>query len=152
MLINPTGRPKAFRPTDWCMELNVLYTKVVFGGEGSNHTLAQIIKESPLIQIFRDIHLLFEKHLFLNHLTKRHGEPDMTLTYDEVLKHLAEEKAHIFVPGRRSAYSIPDWDSVGLNLLMSSSTAGETSSTADAVPALEDTVSIEDLTVEIDGF
>ena len=65
---------------------------------------------------------------------------------------LAEEKAHIFVHGRRSAYSIPDWDSVGLNLLMSSSTAGETSSTADAVPALEDTVSIEDLTVEIDGF
>ncbi|KAG6884204.1 hypothetical protein C0992_006774 [Termitomyces sp. T32_za158] len=54
MLVNPTGKPGKFRGVDWCVELNNLYTKDVHGGESSNNTITRIIKESPLVQVYRN--------------------------------------------------------------------------------------------------
>ncbi|KIJ31748.1 hypothetical protein M422DRAFT_124782, partial [Sphaerobolus stellatus SS14] len=57
-LVNPTGRPNGFRAVDWVVELNNLYTKVVYGGQFSNRTLQLMLKQSPLIEVFRGVHHL----------------------------------------------------------------------------------------------
>ncbi|PSR71524.1 hypothetical protein PHLCEN_2v12607 [Hermanssonia centrifuga] len=108
MLVNPTRKRDGFQAPDWCTELGNLYTKIIYGGGGSNHTVERIIKESMLKQIFRDIHLTFKKNLVLTHLTTRHCQPDMTSTYEAILKHLKATKAHEFVPGHLSDYLVPD--------------------------------------------
>jgi hypothetical protein len=44
-LVNPTGKPDSFYGADRLVELNNLYTKVIYGGAGSNYTIKCIIKE-----------------------------------------------------------------------------------------------------------
>ena len=86
--------------------MNNLYTKVIYGGEGSNKTIQKIIEESTLIQIFRDIHISFEKNLALTHLSKEHGDTDMASTFADLLAHIMMEKTHQYIPGRRSQHLI----------------------------------------------
>ncbi|KAJ3964773.1 hypothetical protein EV361DRAFT_976193 [Lentinula raphanica] len=47
-LFNSKGTPDGFRPFDWLQELNNLYTKTIFSGEGPNHTRQLIFKRSVL--------------------------------------------------------------------------------------------------------
>ncbi|KAJ3522613.1 hypothetical protein NM688_g8849 [Phlebia brevispora] len=117
MLINPTGKPGCFRAVDWCMELNNLYTKIIYGGSSSNYTVKRIIKESILIQLFRDISEMFEENLQLTHLTAKHGDADMTATFREVLEYLRNEKTNEIIPGRRSAHEIADLLDKGQHML-----------------------------------
>jgi hypothetical protein len=51
-LVNPTGKPDSFHGADWLVELNNLYTKVIYGGAGSNYTIKHIIEESILIDLY----------------------------------------------------------------------------------------------------
>ncbi|KAG2093559.1 hypothetical protein BD769DRAFT_1678897 [Suillus cothurnatus] len=60
ILVNPTGKKGKFRAVDWCIELNNLFTKVINGGKGSNRTVDRIILESPLVQVYRNLHGAFE--------------------------------------------------------------------------------------------
>lgn len=89
----------------------------VHGGEGSNYTEDHIIAESTLIQVFRDIHLTFEKNLVLSHLTTRHGDPDMTSTFSALLAKLKETKPHVPTPGRSSKHQIADMLMKGQTML-----------------------------------
>ncbi|KAI0701802.1 hypothetical protein BC835DRAFT_1217000, partial [Cytidiella melzeri] len=109
ILINPSAKPGCFKEPDWCLELNNLYTKrAKHGGTGLNHTEQHIIDKSLLIQIFCNLHLTFERNLALGHLMTRHAEPDMTQTFEAVLRYLKEAKPHESVQGWESKHSIPD--------------------------------------------
>ncbi|KXN92518.1 hypothetical protein AN958_05373 [Leucoagaricus sp. SymC.cos] len=55
MLVNPTGQPDSFRAIDWVIEHNNLYTKQIYGGQFSNKTVEHVIKESPLIETYKNI-------------------------------------------------------------------------------------------------
>ncbi|KAI0685844.1 hypothetical protein BC835DRAFT_1408708 [Cytidiella melzeri] len=116
ILINPSGKPDCFRVPDWCLELNNLYTKTKYGGVGVNYTERRIIDKSVLIQVFCDLHLTFQRNLALGHLTTRHAEPDMTLTFDALLRYLQDTKPHEIVKGRESTHSIADMKDKGQQL------------------------------------
>ncbi|KAG2745410.1 hypothetical protein P692DRAFT_20850130 [Suillus brevipes Sb2] len=67
-----------FRGVDWCVELNNLFTKVVNGGKSSKHTVSRIIMESPLIQIYRNLHTMFQNDFLHAHQTMKHAEANMS--------------------------------------------------------------------------
>jgi hypothetical protein len=64
-LVNPTGKPDGFRGADWLVELNNLYTKVIYGGAGSNYTIKCIIQESILIDLYWECHIIVENGFYL---------------------------------------------------------------------------------------
>ncbi|KAG6875407.1 hypothetical protein C0992_003987, partial [Termitomyces sp. T32_za158] len=142
VLVNPTGKPGKFRGVDWCVELNNLYTKAIHGGGSSNYTIERIIKESPLIQTYRDIKHTIEWNFMLTHLTTAHGETNMVKTFAELQKHLAARNTYKKQPGRQSAYVIPDAIDKGRMMLQ----------IGDATDAMEDDVdlvSIKDVLGEL---
>ncbi|KAI0074535.1 hypothetical protein K474DRAFT_1601263 [Panus rudis PR-1116 ss-1] len=99
-LCNPTGRPDGFRAVDWLVELMNLYTKVIYGSTGSTRTFELVLKQSPLIELFRHVHRLMQDNLHVLHRTVRHARPDLRSTI-QVLRNLLEEsKAHERVPHR----------------------------------------------------
>ncbi|KAI0695888.1 hypothetical protein BC835DRAFT_1414574 [Cytidiella melzeri] len=148
ILINPSGKPGCFRAPDWCLELNNLYTKTKYGGTGVNYTEQRIIDESVLIQIYRDLHLTFERNLALGHLTTKHAEPDMTQTFEAVMQHLQKARPHEIFPGRESKHSIPNLMDEGQFALLASE--GPEAMDADETTAEEDAeVTLADVTVEI---
>ncbi|KAG1728757.1 uncharacterized protein EDB91DRAFT_1239323 [Suillus paluster] len=67
-LCNPTGKAFKFRPVDWLVEWNNLYTKVIFAGT------------SPLIKLYRECHITIENGFHLKNCTMKHVPPDMTRT------------------------------------------------------------------------
>ena len=109
ILVNPTGKPHHFRAVDWCVELNNLYTKVVHGGQGSNYMIAQIIKESSLIQIFWRMQQMIDENFGLMGRTYAHASPDMQETFKLVIEQLKVRKAHEnFENGRTTKYTLDD--------------------------------------------
>ncbi|KAH9929412.1 uncharacterized protein B0H18DRAFT_1209856, partial [Fomitopsis serialis] len=52
ILVNPTGKPHAFRGVDWVVELMNLFTKDTYGGDGSNYTKDRVITESPNVLVY----------------------------------------------------------------------------------------------------
>ncbi|KAI9452136.1 hypothetical protein BJY52DRAFT_1205777 [Lactarius psammicola] len=77
MLCNPTGKPNAFRPVDWLVERNNLYTKV-----------------------FRSCHVIVESAFQLTHRTLKHTPPDMTATIERLRTHLQATGCCEFQRGR----------------------------------------------------
>ncbi|KAH9914881.1 uncharacterized protein BXZ73DRAFT_92716 [Epithele typhae] len=118
MLVNPTGKPGAYRAVDWMVELLNLYEKVVYGGEGSNFTIKRIKEESVLVLIYRNSHSNVETNFKLPGLTTTHGDPDMTTTFASVLERLRDLHPNKFVAGRRSAYMMPHYISKGGSMLV----------------------------------
>ncbi|KAG2084330.1 uncharacterized protein F5147DRAFT_748810 [Suillus discolor] len=102
LLCNPTGKPFAFRAVDWVVERNNLYTKVIFRGGGPNGTLDHIIKESPLIEVYRNCHVTMENAFHLQHRTIRHAAPDMTKTIQKLAARIKQKNPHTKKEGRRS--------------------------------------------------
>ncbi|KAF7423971.1 hypothetical protein PC9H_009271 [Pleurotus ostreatus] len=108
ILVNPTGKNGKWRAVDWCVEFNNLQTKSEHGGEGSNRTVARIIKESPLIQVYHDAKEKISNNILLDHLTSAHADPNMARTFESVSRHLAEATPHKIKPGRQTAFTIDD--------------------------------------------
>ena len=104
-LVNPTGKEDGFRGVDWLVELNNLYTKVIYGGSGSNYTLKRVLEESILIDLYRQCHVSVENGFFLLHRTIRHSPPDMTKTLVKLGQHYSQIEPHVFKTGRKS-YSV----------------------------------------------
>ncbi|KAG1846520.1 hypothetical protein C8R48DRAFT_616346, partial [Suillus tomentosus] len=102
---------------DWCVELNNLFTKVINGGNGSNHTVDHIILESPLVQVYRNLHGTFERNFMRTHLTNQHAEADMAQTFKQLCIHIAECSPRKPVLGRNSKYCVPNLFSKGLELM-----------------------------------
>ena len=65
---------------------------------GPNKTVKNLVKESVLIEVFRDCHLTIEKNMALNHLTTHHADPDMSTTFSAVGRSMAQSSPHIPIP------------------------------------------------------
>ncbi|KIJ34133.1 hypothetical protein M422DRAFT_52124 [Sphaerobolus stellatus SS14] len=117
-LVNPTGKPGCFRAVDWVVELNNLYTKVIYGGHFSNRTLKLMIKQSTLIEIFWATHTIVEDWLHLMHHTRQHSPSDMHLTLQRLSTYMKEGKAHVYCAGcSQIYYEVPDQFQEGLKML-----------------------------------
>lgn len=117
-----------YQGNDWLVELNNMLTKVnnylllavdvtnnsafttkgIYGGHGSNNTVDRVIKESVLIQLFRDIITIIEKQFGINPKLTRHGEPNMTATYEELGRLMRESGVFTCKEGRKTAHLIRD--------------------------------------------
>lgn len=128
---------------------------------GPYRTEDTIVKESVLINVYRNTYLTLEKNLVLNHLTTHHTEPDMTATYAALRAHMHTSRPHVFQPGRRTAYEIPDMFNKGLMAFAGASTnnpddeGGTGEEEEDATVDGEDddderAPDIDDLNVELD--
>ncbi|KAG2128117.1 hypothetical protein BD769DRAFT_1667673 [Suillus cothurnatus] len=142
ILVNPTGKKGKFQAVDWCIELNNLFTKVINGGKGSNRTVDRIILESPLVQVYRNLHGAFERNFMCIHLTNQHAEADMAQTFKQLCIHIAECSPHEPIQGRNSKYCVPDLFSKGLELMDKKETGVD-------VEVVEDHATLEDLAVEL---
>lgn len=113
-LCNPRGTRDGFRGVDWLLEINNLLTKVIYGGSSSNYTLDRIIKESPLIQLYRDCKTIIEEQFHLKPKTTRHGEPDLSSTYAVLSEMAVSSSLLTHKPGRTSEYAVPDVATIGM--------------------------------------
>ncbi|KAG2028921.1 hypothetical protein BDR03DRAFT_882337 [Suillus americanus] len=117
LLCNPSGHALAFRAVDWVVERNNLYTKVIYRGGGPNGTIEHIIKESPLIEVYRNCHVVIENGFHLQHQTIRHAQPEMMNTIRKLSTRIKENYAHIKKEGRKALWSIPDQINEGMVLM-----------------------------------
>ncbi|KAG2048470.1 hypothetical protein BDR06DRAFT_895491 [Suillus hirtellus] len=116
ILINPTGKKSKFHRVDWCIELNNLFTKVINGGKGSNCTVACIIFESPLVQIYCNLHGNFQSNFLHNNLLIQHGESNMAKTFQALctyMRYSTNEVKH----GRKSHHRVSDLLAKGQELM-----------------------------------
>ncbi|KAG1739267.1 hypothetical protein EDB19DRAFT_1635903, partial [Suillus lakei] len=125
LLCNPTGKPFAFRAVDWVVERNNLYTKVIFRGGGPNGTLDHIIKELPLIEVYRNCHVTMENAFHLQHRTIRHAAPDMTKTIQKLAARIKQKNPHTKKEGRSALHSIPDQIAVSMALIQEQKVVSE---------------------------
>ncbi|KAG2121792.1 hypothetical protein BD769DRAFT_1389942 [Suillus cothurnatus] len=107
-LVNPTGKPERFRAIDWCVELNNLFIKVKNGGTGSNRSVARVILESPLVEVYRNAHSVIETNFMHTGRTSLQAAPDMKKTFEGLLTKMQSSSPHIHMPGRQSTYLVPD--------------------------------------------
>ncbi|KAG1803053.1 hypothetical protein EV424DRAFT_1474635 [Suillus variegatus] len=127
ILINPTGKKGKFRGVDWCVELNNLFTKVINGGKGSNRTVARIILESPLVQIYHNLHGNFQSNSLHDNLSAQHGESNMAKTFQALCTYMAGHSANEVKHGRKSHHRVPDLLAKGQELM----SAGDGADTED---------------------
>ncbi|KAJ3560196.1 hypothetical protein NP233_g10995 [Leucocoprinus birnbaumii] len=114
-LCNLTGKEGGFRGVDWMVERNNLYTKVIYGGSGSNCTLDHIIEESILIEFFRECHVSIENGFHLKNRTIHHSKPDMTKTLKALCAQFSKNTPHLFRSGREAKYEAPDSIELGMD-------------------------------------
>ncbi|KAG1829034.1 hypothetical protein DFJ58DRAFT_719737 [Suillus subalutaceus] len=117
LLCNPTGKPNAFRAVDWLVEQNNLCTKVIFAGTGPNCTIDHIIKQSPLIEVFRNCHVIMENAVYLKNRTIRHTHPDMAATIEKLRSHIQSTSSYMISQNRSAKRIIEDQIAVGMKLI-----------------------------------
>src|SRR5882762_7293943 len=70
--------------------------QVVYAGSGQARTLLLVIKQSPLIEIFRSMHVLIQDNFHMLHHSAHHAPPNLTtmikVLYDGLQKHQAYEQ------------------------------------------------------------
>ncbi|KAI0702312.1 hypothetical protein BC835DRAFT_1411137 [Cytidiella melzeri] len=150
-LCNPTGRHDGFRAVDWLVELMNLYIKVVYGSSGYARTFQLILKQSPLIEIFRRIHQTMQDNFHLLHRSVRHAPPDLTNTIQALCDLLRKNKAHEFDDSRKS-YDLKHHMNDGLYLLQSTVTNKlSTEETAGEIEDIDvdDELGVDDLEADL---
>ncbi|KLO04346.1 hypothetical protein SCHPADRAFT_840734 [Schizopora paradoxa] len=120
---NISGKEMKCQGQDWLVELNNWLTKGIYGGHGSNNTVDRVVKESVLIQLFRDIICIIERQFGINPKLTRHGEPDMRSTYTELRRLMRESNMFNCMEGRKTAHLIRDAVEAGMYRFASESSA-----------------------------
>ncbi|KAF9224141.1 hypothetical protein BS17DRAFT_795657 [Gyrodon lividus] len=108
LLCNPTGKANEFHAIDWL---------VIFSGMGPNRTIEHIIKELPLIEVYRHCHVTVENAFHLQNHTLHHISPDMTKMIQRLAAKIKEKGAHTFRHGRSALCSVPDQVIQGISML-----------------------------------
>lgn len=70
--------------------------------------IKNIIKESPLIEVYRHCHVTIENAFHLQHHTLCHSPPDMTKTIQWLVGRINKKCAHAFKVGRSALQPISD--------------------------------------------
>lgn len=73
---------------------------------GPNKTVANLMKELVLIEVFRDCYLILEKNFVLNHLTIHHTDSDMMATFQALAGVMERMSLHIHVRRRKTGFEI----------------------------------------------
>ncbi|KAF8450849.1 hypothetical protein L210DRAFT_3639881 [Boletus edulis BED1] len=151
ILVNPTGKKGKFRAVDWCVELNNLFTKVINGGKFSNHTIDRILLESPLVQVYRNLHENFQKHFLHTHLSSRKNEANMVKTFAELCAHLEKHRPHKIQLGRSSKYCISELIDEGHTLMekVESELGRESEHQEDPDGESSDSLTLDDIVLEL---
>lgn len=149
-LCNPTGKPMGFRGVDWLLEINNLYTKVIYGGSGSNYTVKRIIEESILIQLYRDCKKVVEDQYALKPKTTRHGDPDLVATF-AALSRLSQKLNTLTysTEGRSAEHHIPNYVGIGIEKFENEASKTGTNSLSLLVDGDEEEVTEDDVAVEL---
>jgi hypothetical protein len=124
-LCNPTGKPFGFRGVDWLIELNNLYTKHIFGGHGPNRCIELVMKYSPLIQLLRACHTIFDNNFYNLARTQRRSPVKNEGLIEKVVKIMEETKVFEEKAGRKSIVSYRDAFTEGMEMLGSKAAALE---------------------------
>lgn len=119
-LVNLTGKADGFRGVDWVVERNNFMHKCLHSGAGSNRTLANLIKESPLIMDFQNAHGIIERNFYLTERTVHHPPPLMKATLGKLQEYLQGENMNSHQAGR----SLPHRP---VNVIISGAAAGAAS-------------------------
>ena len=98
-----------------------LYTKVVYGSIGYTRTFQLILKQSPLIEVFRRVHTMMRDNFHLLHRTVRHAPPNLQNTLRQLRDMLEKDAAHEIHVGR-TAYKLEDHFREGMRLLQTAKT------------------------------
>ncbi|KAF5313897.1 hypothetical protein D9619_013000 [Psilocybe cf. subviscida] len=148
ILVNPTGKPGAFRGVDWVEESMInLFTKVTYGGAGSNYTKERVIRESPLIQIFRSCHENIERNFVVTStLGRKHAPPDLKLTLKRTTDYMAEKKVNFYSPGRVAVFTVKNALDLGQHLVFNLGDVPD----VDGEEQIDQAITDEDLEVEND--
>jgi hypothetical protein len=99
-LVNPTGKGDGFRGVDWLVERNNFMHKCLHSGASSNHTLQNLIKESPLIVDYQNVHAMIEKIFCLRERTVYHPPPLVKETLAKLQGYLQGEEMNLHRAGR----------------------------------------------------
>lgn len=102
---------------DWLVELMNLYIKVIYGGAGYTRTWQLVLKQSPLIEVFRKIHTNMRNNFFLLNRTIRHAPPSSAGTIEVLCDQLKKHRAHEFQSGRSAATKQRDHFREGMRIL-----------------------------------
>jgi len=127
-------------------EQTLISLQVINGGKGSNRTVDRIILESPLVQVYRNLHTVFQRNFMHTQLTTQHAEVNMEKTFLEVCKHLSKHSPHEVQNGRKSKYNIPDLTSRGAGMMDKS---GAADTTEDGGEGIDERAAFEDIVVEL---
>lgn len=99
-----------------CNTVNFLQR--IYGGKYSNHQVPQIIAESPLIEVYKNTRIQFEKMFCLEHKTARHSPPDMKATFSKLATYMAVHNTNLYQSGRGHGeelpYAVPDVAAKGM--------------------------------------
>ena len=100
--------------TKLCMFLTCLI-QVIYGGTGYSHTFQLILKQSPLIEMFRQIHTSMQDHFHLLHRSIRHAPASLKSTLDALGVLLEDGHTHT-IDETRQARKIMDHLREGMRL------------------------------------
>ncbi|KAF9642785.1 hypothetical protein BDM02DRAFT_3105232 [Thelephora ganbajun] len=106
LLINPTGQLGKFRAVDWAVELLNLFTKDTHSGSYSNKTIENILKESPLVEMYRQLGKMIEGNFCMTKKTTKHQGPDMKRTFEEILLLMKTNGTHVMEQGHESRFTV----------------------------------------------
>ena len=74
--------------------------------------------ESPLIEVYKNTRIQFERMFSLEHKTTHHSPPAMEKTFRKLTTHMEKRDANKFVMARKSSYHIQDAISEGMHAMM----------------------------------
>ena len=97
-------------------------SKVVYGSSGYTRTFQLILKQSPLIEVFRHLHRTMQDNFHLLHRSVRHAPPNQQNSIQALCALLRNNKAHEFERGRTS-YKLTDHMDEGINKMQSTTTS-----------------------------
>ncbi|CAG8519930.1 15485_t:CDS:2 [Acaulospora colombiana] len=115
-LVNPTGKPFAFRGVDWVVELINLYIKVVFGSDSSTKSVETILQGSQFIDLYKDIFAMFDNKFWTMHRTYHHSPPNIGSLLQKLQGVMRDKEVHI-EKARQGDFRVIDAVWVGLEKL-----------------------------------
>jgi hypothetical protein len=95
-----------------------LLSQRIYAGKFSNRTKRRIISESPLIEVYKNVRIQFEKMFCLQHKTTRHSPPKMKRTFAKLAAYMRRELSNTEVKGRDAVYSVSNAMASGMNKTM----------------------------------
>jgi len=94
---------------------------VIFSGTGPTRTIDYIIRQSPLIDLYRGCHEVIKNNYFILARTRKHSLANYRRTFHRLLDHVEHHDPHTFHAGREAEYSFPDQLIRGAELLQAQS-------------------------------